>query len=121
MNKTQRPRALVIEDEGIVLLELEFALRDLGYDVVGCANNIKTGEAMASHAQCDVAVIDFNLGGQESTPIADSLHARGIPFVFVTGYTNSTLPDRHAHLPLVSKPYSLEQLDSALRCALRQG
>lgn len=113
-------KAIVIENEGIVLLELELVLGDLGYDVVGRAGTLESGVLIAREAACDVAVVDIDLCGRESGPIADVLNAREVPFIFVTGYTNSSLPDRHAHRPLVAKPFSIEQVSAALRLALSQ-
>jgi hypothetical protein len=36
----------------------------------------------------DAAMLDVNLNGNKSYPVADALAARGVPFVFSTGYSD---------------------------------
>ncbi|MDX2158435.1 MAG: response regulator [Hyphomicrobiaceae bacterium] len=118
MTSTGQPRVLVVEDEGVVLIAFELALAELGFDVAGCASDLETGLALASSLTLDIALLDVNLAGRDSGPIADVLAARAIPFVFASGYTRSTLPARHAARPLLSKPFSDKSLGDALSAAL---
>jgi DNA-binding NarL/FixJ family response regulator len=108
-------RAFIVEDEAIVLLELSLALEDLGYVIAGTASNLETGVALAHELSIDIGLLDINLGGCESWPIASVLEARHIPFVFMSGYTRASLPQGFAHRPLISKPYDLDALNAALR------
>ena len=67
----------------------------------------------------DLAVLDVNINGQFSYPIASNLRERGIPFVFATGYGrhDHTLGDFEGTV-CVSKPYTIERLEKALTTAL---
>lgn len=107
-------RVLVIEDEGIVLLDLELILSDLGYAVVGSASDLAGGRTLAERLDVDIAVLDVNLAGHDSGPIADILAARNIPFVFVSGYTAASLPEGHTTRPSLPKPYNPEFLRDVL-------
>ena len=62
----------------------------------------------------DVAVLDVNLNGQLSYPVADALAARGIPFVFSTGYGKDRLPDGYRSFPVLQKPFHVDELGDAL-------
>lgn len=56
------------------------------------------------------AILDVNLQGRHSFPVADILKARGIPYAFVTGYGNRLIPPDHAGAPIVEKPFTEEQI-----------
>ena len=59
----------------------------------------------------DFAVLDYNLGRETSVAIAERLSDIGVPFLFVTGYGDSSAIDaRFRHLPIVSKPYDAKTL-----------
>jgi CheY-like chemotaxis protein len=109
---------LLVEDEGIVLIDLELTLGDLGFVVAGSASDLETGLALARELALDVAVLDINLSGRESGPIADVLAERGVPFIFASGYTQATLPARHPTRPLLPKPFSSTALREALNKAM---
>ena len=52
------------------------------------------------------ALLDVNLGSDNSLPIARSLIAGGVPFAFGTGYGEAlALPEAMTNTPIVSKPY----------------
>lgn len=118
MSKTAKLRAFLVEDEAILLVELALIMGDLGYEVVETASDVERGLALARELSFDVAVLDVNVAGRNSGPIADELENRGIPFVFASGYTKSFLPERHAHRLLVPKPISATMLREALNNAL---
>ncbi len=58
----------------------------------------------------DIAILDVNLHGERSYPIADALADRGVLYVFATGYGDTEHPGRHRHVPTLTKPYSLEDV-----------
>jgi CheY-like chemotaxis protein len=117
MEDQGRLRVLVVEDEAIVLLELSMVLEDLGYVVAGTASDFDRAMALAHELAIDVGVLDINLAGRESWPIAGVLEQRRIPFVLMSGYTRSTLPAGLAERPFVSKPYGRDEVHAALRAA----
>jgi CheY-like chemotaxis protein len=66
----------------------------------------------------DAVVLDVNLNGQVSYPIADTLAARGVPFVFSTGYDKDTLLDGYRTLPVLQKPFHRSELSNTLAILL---
>src|SRR3546814_9846381 len=79
-------RILVVEDELLVALELEMMLIGLGCDVVGPASRLEKAMQLAAAEAIDGAILDVNLRGRPVYPVATALKARGIPFLFSTGY-----------------------------------
>ena len=62
----------------------------------------------------NAAILDVNLDGQEIYPVADILAKRGLPFVFVTGYGERSLPEPYRGRPALQKPFQAEQLKTTL-------
>ena len=112
---------LLVEDNMIIAMDGEDALRDLGADVVTAASVGRAHEAIAIQS-VDLAVLDFNLGHETSLPIADMLAERGIPFLFATGYGDGLeLPARFEAVTLLKKPYSGATLAQALAPVIEAG
>jgi DNA-binding NtrC family response regulator len=107
-------RVLVVEDEVLVSWALEDMLAGLGCQVVGPAVRVNQGLALVEAGSIDAAVLDVNLNGQKSYPIADALTARGVPFAFSTGYNKDTMPEEYRTLPMLQKPYSRSNLGKLL-------
>lgn len=112
-------RVLIVEDESLVAMLLETILADLGCDVVGPESNIEDGLNVASGtAPLDAALLDVNVAGQEIFPVAEALKARGVPFVFSTGYGEAGLPEHWRGNPTVQKPFTEGAIREALMTAL---
>jgi CheY-like chemotaxis protein len=110
------PRVLLVEDEGLVALLIEDLLMDLGCEVVGSCDSIRSAlEWLERAAQApDGAVLDVNLGGELVYPVAEVLEARRIPFAFATGY--GVLPDdRFAGVPVLTKPLNQARLKDVVQ------
>jgi CheY-like chemotaxis protein len=115
-------RLLVVEDEAMIALALEDMLDALGCKVVGVGGTLRRGLAMArdDSLPMDGAILDVNLGGEPVYPIAKALAARGVPFVFCTGYGSTGVAAEFAHVPALAKPYEQQQLrDLLLACMLK--
>jgi PAS domain S-box-containing protein len=110
-----RERILLVEDEALVAAENASRLEAAGYVVIGSASSLQEATALAGAVEVEAAVLDLNLGGKLSFPIADILLARGVPFVFVTGYEHEGLiPSRFARAPVMAKPTPPDALEKAL-------
>ena len=107
-------RVLVVEDETMVAWLLEDMLADLGCAVVGPAAHVNQALAMLDAEAIDAAVLDVNLNGQNSYPVADALAARGVPFVFSTGYHKDSLPNSYQSFPVLQKPFDRLKLGDTL-------
>jgi two-component system, chemotaxis family, sensor kinase Cph1 len=112
-------RILLVEDEVLVAAEITMRLEGAGHVVAATASSLRAAEAAATKADIDAALLDVNLGGELSFPVADLLVARGLPFVFVTGYQpDGLIPDRFNSAPVVRKPSPPDVLERALAEAL---
>ena len=109
-----QPRVLVVEDEYLIRMLLEDMLGDLGYAVAAAVGTIAEAREHAANGDFSAAILDVNLAGQEIFPVADILAERSLPFVFVTGYGERSLPERYRGRPALQKPCQAEQLDSTL-------
>lgn len=107
-------RVLVVEDEYLVALDVEDMLGALGYEVAGIAGDLDQATTAAEGDGFDVAILDVNLNGTMSIPVADILRRRGIPFIFATGYGGSGPHELHAEAPMLQKPYEKAELGRAL-------
>lgn len=105
-------RLLVVEDEALVAMLIEDALRDLGCVVVGPVGNVAQALALLERDTVEGALLDVNLGGAErSYPVADALAARGLPFIFVTGYGEEGVDQRYAPVTVLQKPFDPRTLE----------
>lgn len=106
--------ALLVEDEALIAMLVEDYLRQLGVREIGVAHTLAEGLAMAREGEYDFAVLDININGEMSFPIADVLHQRAIPFVFATGYGPRALDDRFRDCPTLTKPYAEQSLQKVV-------
>jgi CheY-like chemotaxis protein len=94
MSRLAGKRILIVEDEALVALDLEFAFEDEGAEVLGPALSLRDAlEVLGSGALIDGAVLDVSLGGTEVFPVAEMLCARGVPFLFHTGHATAASLD----------------------------
>jgi CheY-like chemotaxis protein len=107
-------RVLVVEDEIMVSWLLEDMLANLGCVVIGPAVRVDQALAIIESEPLDAAVVDLNLNGQFSYPVADALAARGVPFVFSTGYNKDSLPNSYQSFPVLQKPFDRLKLGDTL-------
>jgi len=115
MRASLHQHVLIVEDDAIIGLELESILREEGYDVVGPAASVSEALAcLAGECGLDGAVLDVNLGNEDVFSVADALSAARIPFLFLTGHSNSMLPTRHNGRPVIRKPYARPALIATL-------
>jgi len=115
-------RCLVVDDEVLIAMDLEQILESAGASEVVCV-----GRAAQALAALDkkpafaVAIVDFDLGGENDMAVPSALRERGIPFIFFTGINASDQRlGRFAEAPVVTKPYNIDELFAALRRALRK-
>lgn len=113
-------RVLILEDEVLLAMHLEDLLTDLGHEVVGQAMRIDEAMELACGIVIDFAVLDINVAGKKSFPVADILCQRSIPFAFATGYGYEGLMDGYRDCPVLEKPYSQEDLRKTIALVLRE-
>ena len=115
-NELQGLRILVVEDKFLVADTICEVLADRGCDVVGPVPSLEQGWKLALEEALDGAVLDVNLSGELSFPLADALAKRSIPFLFLTGYDDrSAVPEEFRAAHRMSKPFDFEALVAAVR------
>lgn len=108
-------RILVVEDESLVAMLLETILQDMGCDAIGPAATVEAGLELAQDAQApDAALLDVNVAGRPVFPVAEALQARGVPFVFSTGYGEGGLPEEWRGQRTIQKPFTEDSVRRAL-------
>lgn len=113
-------RILVLEDQMLIAMDAVEVLLEAGAAFADSAATVEEGLAFLDRAPPNAAVLDVDLGnGMTSLPVADALQARGIPFIFATGYGEATAaPIRFRAVPVIAKPYTPEVLTAAVAALL---
>ena len=104
----------------LVLLMTEGMLADLGCESVTAAATVDQALALIDAQMFDAAFVDMNLGGDKSHAVADALAARGVPFVFATGYSVQAMRDADRARPVLTKPFQHEKLAEILTRLLNE-
>lgn len=100
---------LVVEDEYFLAEDMRRGFEKLGATVLGPTARLEEAMALAEAVErIDAAVLDIKLSDGAVYPLADALHARGVPFVFTTGYDKSVIPKRYAKVLVLQKPVDPE-------------
>jgi len=107
-------RVLVVEDEMMIALMLEDMLQDMGHDVVGLAMRLPQALALAQSVEIDLAILDVNLDGRMSFPVAEVLEARGVPFFFASGYGSAGVEPPFEDRLTIRKPFEVKDLRGAI-------
>jgi DNA-binding response OmpR family regulator len=110
----RRLRILIVEDEMLLAMNIEDMLLDVGHEVAGIAGRLEPALALAREGDFDVAMLDVNLAGDRSFPVADALAERGIPFLFATGYGRAGIEEPYRDRPVLQKPFRAAELLAAI-------
>jgi CheY-like chemotaxis protein len=111
---------LVVEDESMVAMMIEDMLEDLGHKVIATSGRMPDASKLVADASADLAILDVNLNGEETYPLADSLAARAIPFIFATGYGSSGIKAEWSGVPVLQKPFQSRELAEAINRAVQR-
>ncbi len=100
-------RILVVEDDYLVASAVASLLEEAGASVVGPVGWADDALMLLESEQDQVhaAILDVDLHGQNSYPVADALVQRNIRFVFATGYGEEAVDSRYQHYPRCQKPF----------------
>ena len=107
-------RILLIEDEVVIAMTAEDMLEEIGCEVVAQAANFDDAMQCALAGDFDLALVDINLNGVMSLPVAKVLREAGKPFIFTTGYGNVGLESDFSDATVVTKPYTMRTLSQAI-------
>jgi len=103
-------RILVAEDALMIADLIAEGLEAEGCCVVGPVPRVQEGVALAQNEKLDGALLDIDLHGEASYPIAAVLTERQVPFAFLTGYTEKAMPAAYHDVPRLAKPFYLRDL-----------
>ena len=110
-----RGHVLLVEDNLIIALDAEAMLLSLGAERVLVASNVKDALAILDREKPSFALLDVNLGNQNSFPISDRLFEMEVPFIFATGYGSGiNYPSDQNARPFITKPYTKDSIAKAL-------
>jgi CheY-like chemotaxis protein len=110
----ERRRVLLVEDEVLITLLLQDMLLDLECEIADAPANLDDALSAVRTGAFDLALIDLNLRGKWTYPVADILKARQIPFIFVTGHGSAALEPAYAGTPVLEKPFHREDLEAII-------
>jgi DNA-binding response OmpR family regulator len=113
-SKLSGRRVLIVEDEAMIAMMIEDMLVDLGCEIVGPASQIAQALRVIESEEFDAAILDVNLNGVQIFPVAEALRAKGVPFVFATGYGASGISIEYRNRLVLQKPFKQQQLENAL-------
>lgn len=108
-------RVLVVEDEPLIGMLIEDVLDDLGWEMVGPVASVADALALARSERIDCAILDVNVRGGQTYPVAELLLGRGVPLLVASGYGDWTLPEHLLSQNRLLKPYTSDQLRNELR------
>lgn len=112
-------RVLIIEDEAMVAMLLEDILNEFGCKVAGIVSELDEALVKCAEGRFDVTILDVNLNGSRTFPVAEKLAELRLPFVFSTGYGLAGVPPAFRGIPVLSKPFQEHDLKDAILRALR--
>ncbi|EZP49055.1 MULTISPECIES: response regulator [Sphingomonas] len=106
---------LIVEDEPLIAMMLEDFLEVLDKTSAGTVDTVAGALSRVADGGIDAAILDVNLrGGEKSTPIAEALAARDIPFIFATGGSDDSVDAQFRDRPVLQKPFTMDGVAKAL-------
>lgn len=114
-------KILLIEDEALIAMQLKLDLEEDGHTVIGPIAHLSEALRTAAESEFDIALIDINLGADNSAPVAEILDRRNVPFAFTTGYNDLIfMPPPLRNYPHLTKPYGLADVKDLVAKLQRQ-
>jgi CheY-like chemotaxis protein len=104
-------RVLIAEDEYLLASKMVEEFARLGVETIGPASTVKRALDLVEHCgPLDAAMLDIKLRNEMIFPVADALRARGVPFVFTTGYNQKIIPDGYKDVVRYEKPFDVTEI-----------
>ncbi len=106
---------LIVENDPAIGLDLRATLLSASALPVGPANSVEAAFALIADHAIDGAILDIRLNKDELVfPVADTLQALRVPYVFASGRSTALMPLRHGDRPFFDKPFRAEEIVEAL-------
>ena len=114
-----RYRFLIVEDEILQAHRLGVLIAEMGGSVAEISYGFEQAHQAINNATFDCAILDVNLGGTLSFPLAEALDRKQIPFIFCTAYADAiNVYPRASQTARVDKPVRPSHIRDALLTAL---
>jgi DNA-binding response OmpR family regulator len=107
-------RILIIEDSPVVAPFTMELLEELGFEPVGPAPNMARARELIDEGEFDAAMLDVHIRGERVFGLCERLAAKGVPFILTSGYADWTMPEKWGDRPRLQKPYTIEDVRTAL-------
>jgi CheY-like chemotaxis protein len=114
IDKQERTRILIVEDDPVIALDLEELIVDAGFKVAAIAGKLEKALALIESGGFDAAILDANLAGVSAGPLASAMTARGLPFIVLSGYSSEQLQCAFPGALFLQKPCREAQIIQAL-------
>ncbi|MEZ6012700.1 MAG: response regulator [Hyphomonas sp.] len=101
---------LLVEDEFLIAMDLQMQIEAAGYKVKGPAASVEAGMSILDDGPVCCAILDMNIRGSTSFPIAERLAEEGTPFIFLSGNDAYRLMDQFAGHTVLTKPINYPEL-----------
>ena len=108
-------RILIVEDSPVVGPFTADLLEELGCVVVGPAPNMAAARELIDSEAVDAAMLDVHIRGERIFPLCETLAAQDVPFVLTSGYADWGMVEKWAGRPRLQKPYTLGDVEEALK------
>ena len=114
-------RVVVVEDEGLIRMDVVATLQEAGYEVVGEGADGEEAIKLATELEPDLVVMDIKMPKLDGISAAEKIAELKIPVVLLTAFSQSDLVDRAAEagaMAYVTKPFKPTDLLPAIQIAL---
>ena len=107
-------RVLLVEDEPLIGFDTQTTLQSFGVAHVTWVRGAADALSKIETETFNAAILDLQLGGESSLPLAQRLEELGVPYGFVTGHSDKAIPPEFRDRPVVSKPFTGDQIHNLL-------
>ena len=114
-------RILVVEDEYFIAADVRRALDAAGAIVIGPVSDVRSALRLVENEALDLVLLDVNLAGEASYPVAEALEDRGVSLLFLTGYDAWSMPERFRSTPRMAKPFAADALIAMVTDVVNRG
>lgn len=114
-------RVVVVEDEGLIRMDVVATLQEAGYEVVGEGADGEEAIKLATELEPDLVVMDIKMPKLDGISAAEKIAELKIPVVLLTAFSQSDLVARAAEagaMAFVTKPFKPSDLLPAIQIAL---
>ena len=106
---------LLVEDEFLIAMDVQMRLQEAGYSVLNPVASVEDAMAVLDEKSVCAAILDMNLRGSTSLPIAERLQGQGVPFIFLSGNDKYQLTERFQDHLVLTKPIDYGHLIGRVR------